>query len=353
MSLKGIVPKASTLSVVLAITLITIAGGPGTYDAWLDVDQDGMIDIYDLASMGKAYGTTGDPTRNFPTTANYVIMNNGSHTYAIHWGGHIDFCDIDAATVINNAIASTLSDGGGKIFIRKPPIEYELTQELEIYADNLVLEADKGTILKVVADLERPINIHGTHEHPVRNIRIAGLTIDGGYRTLPYAITGVVSIRYAENVILDDVEVMKSGREIERLICQAGIFALEVHKLWVTNSYIHDIQGSGILVTSVGMNEDSTSSEIYISHNNIINCTADVEGADAGILLKATNFFIDNNYIHRAHFGVSLPGGWKSSIGFVTNNIMIGNAGSEKIAESGIEIFSEGSSYVHIMHNYF
>jgi len=353
MGLKRFAVRASALSVLLVMTLIAIASSPSTYDPWLDGDQNGIIDVADLALMAKAYGTTGNPKREFPTTASYVIRNNGSHTYAIHWGGHIDFCDTDAATVINNAISSALSEGGGKIVIRKSPTEYELTQELEIYADNLVLEADKGTILKVVADLQRPINICGSHERPVKNIRVTGLVIDGGYRWLHYAVTGLVSIRYAENIILDGIEVMKSGRERDRLVCQAGICAHEVHKLWVTSCYIHEIQGSGIWVSSFP-NEDSVSSEIYICHNNIINCTADVEGPDAGILVRARNFFIDDNYIYRAHFGVSLPnGGWKTSVGCVTNNIMIGNAGSEKIAESGIEIFGEGTSYVHIMHNYF
>lgn len=61
--------------------------GQGTYDPWLDVNDDGKIDVNDSIAVWQAYGTTGNPTKivriqrdfietcyNITIPPNYVII---------------------------------------------------------------------------------------------------------------------------------------------------------------------------------------------------------------------------------------------------------------------------------------
>jgi hypothetical protein len=65
--------------VLLTLVLIPIAHqqGGGAYDPWLDYNGDGKIDVNDLHSLGQAYGTSGDPTRNVNVT-NFPLDANGN-----------------------------------------------------------------------------------------------------------------------------------------------------------------------------------------------------------------------------------------------------------------------------------
>lgn len=54
--------------VLLTMAFIPISSQVGTYDPWLDYNEDGKIDIKDLATAAKAYGTFGDPTKNVTVT---------------------------------------------------------------------------------------------------------------------------------------------------------------------------------------------------------------------------------------------------------------------------------------------
>jgi hypothetical protein len=40
----------------------------GQYDSWLDVNHDGIINMKDLATVARAFGTSGDPTVNVNVT---------------------------------------------------------------------------------------------------------------------------------------------------------------------------------------------------------------------------------------------------------------------------------------------
>jgi len=59
--------KQFLVATVFAAVLLTMAFTPissqqtGTYDPWLDMNDDGRIDIKDLAMVAKAYGTLGTP----------------------------------------------------------------------------------------------------------------------------------------------------------------------------------------------------------------------------------------------------------------------------------------------------
>jgi hypothetical protein len=58
--------KQFVIATVFAMVLLIMVFIPkssqlGTYDPWLDINDDGKIDIKDLATTAKAYGTTGTP----------------------------------------------------------------------------------------------------------------------------------------------------------------------------------------------------------------------------------------------------------------------------------------------------
>jgi hypothetical protein len=54
----------------LAVSIFSImpVSSIGTYDPWLDSNDDGKIDLKDYFAVGKAYGTSGDPTKNVNVT---------------------------------------------------------------------------------------------------------------------------------------------------------------------------------------------------------------------------------------------------------------------------------------------
>ena len=53
---------ASVLLGSLFINNVILAQTDGSeYDPWIDTNDDGIIDVYDIAAMGRAYGTSGEP----------------------------------------------------------------------------------------------------------------------------------------------------------------------------------------------------------------------------------------------------------------------------------------------------
>lgn len=71
------------LNIILATVLVTslffvgigvntsgdeIVAGAGEYDPWLDTNDDGVINIIDIAATARAFGTSGDPTKNVNVT---------------------------------------------------------------------------------------------------------------------------------------------------------------------------------------------------------------------------------------------------------------------------------------------
>jgi len=63
--------KQFTVSILCALVLLTLVfiplasqQGGGTYDPWLDYNEDGKIDVTDLQPLGQAYGASGDATKN-------------------------------------------------------------------------------------------------------------------------------------------------------------------------------------------------------------------------------------------------------------------------------------------------
>lgn len=73
--------KHFLIATLISIALVTVVFTPlsgqhdSTYDPWIDYNNDGTIDVNDLSSLGQAYGTSGNPTRNVNVT-NWPIATN-------------------------------------------------------------------------------------------------------------------------------------------------------------------------------------------------------------------------------------------------------------------------------------
>lgn len=59
---------ASVLLGSLFVGRVILAQGGGAYDPWLDYNEDGIIDGFDLTPMAGAYGSLGDSTKNVNVT---------------------------------------------------------------------------------------------------------------------------------------------------------------------------------------------------------------------------------------------------------------------------------------------
>lgn len=44
--------------------VIPTRSSPGEYDPWVDINDDGKVNIADIFSVAKAFGTSGDPTKS-------------------------------------------------------------------------------------------------------------------------------------------------------------------------------------------------------------------------------------------------------------------------------------------------
>lgn len=63
--------------VILTLTFIPVSTqqSAGDYDPWNDINEDGKIDIYDVASTALKFGTSGDPAKNV-TIAGYATTED-------------------------------------------------------------------------------------------------------------------------------------------------------------------------------------------------------------------------------------------------------------------------------------
>jgi len=73
-------------ALMLALMFIPMSGSQTTfqYDPWADMNDDGIIDIYDLINIANKYGTTGDPTKSVLVNGYYAEEWN--KTYGLNQG---------------------------------------------------------------------------------------------------------------------------------------------------------------------------------------------------------------------------------------------------------------------------
>ena len=50
--------------ILLALTLLVHLSSSATYNPWVDLDESGDVDIFDVVTLAGSYQTTGDPTKN-------------------------------------------------------------------------------------------------------------------------------------------------------------------------------------------------------------------------------------------------------------------------------------------------
>jgi len=90
-----IIAVLATFCLTLTLFGIIPTRSAGTYDPWVDTNEDGKIDGKDIAAAAKAFGTLGDPTKNvnvtnFPSEPQWntqVKNNNGLH-YNMSWNNY-------------------------------------------------------------------------------------------------------------------------------------------------------------------------------------------------------------------------------------------------------------------------
>jgi len=91
--------KQFVIATVFAMVLLTMVFIPissqqlGTYDPWLDYNEDGKIDIRDLATAAKAYGTLGDPTKNVNVTNWPLDYRVQTVSINVTWENYYGFCN--------------------------------------------------------------------------------------------------------------------------------------------------------------------------------------------------------------------------------------------------------------------
>jgi hypothetical protein len=95
----------ATFCLTSALFTIKPSGSQSTlsYNPWADINDDGIIDIFDLVNLANKYGTTGDPTKPVVINHNWMEGNfsfdlppSRSEAFTISTGGYktISICII-------------------------------------------------------------------------------------------------------------------------------------------------------------------------------------------------------------------------------------------------------------------
>jgi hypothetical protein len=65
----------ASVCVLLTLTVLVRVSSSATYDPWVDLDESGDVDIFDVVTLANSYQTTGDPTKN-------VVIAGRAHSLA-------------------------------------------------------------------------------------------------------------------------------------------------------------------------------------------------------------------------------------------------------------------------------
>jgi len=64
----------------LTLTLFTILPTHSSYDPWLDVDDNGVVELKDFYELSQAFGTSGNPTKSVTINDNWT---EGSFNFSL------------------------------------------------------------------------------------------------------------------------------------------------------------------------------------------------------------------------------------------------------------------------------
>ena len=225
----GIVPVL--LGTLIFNNVILAQNGGREYDPWLDYNEDGIIDVHDLAALAYIYGTSGTPinkTTLVRESTSYVIFGDDKNSdgvldfiYAKNGTtGNIDFSGTDAYTVAQSAI-NALPSSGGEIIFRSG--RYYLSDFIKIVKNRTTLTSEHAELYMmdntncsaiVVGDYE--------NEEPaftIVDVVIEGFFIDGNRlnqgnetdRNYPYLRNNCITFRKTERCSIKNCR-LKSAR---------------------------------------------------------------------------------------------------------------------------------------------
>jgi hypothetical protein len=102
-------------SMILALVFCLNVGSQTTvqYDPWADINDDGKIDIKDIAYSSMRFGTVGDPTKNVSVTNWPIATNYLTVTLNVSGGGGIIPNFLSANETANIGGKSVTFTGGG------------------------------------------------------------------------------------------------------------------------------------------------------------------------------------------------------------------------------------------------
>lgn len=130
---RYVVIALGAVSVLLGSLLynnIILAQPGGEYDPWLDFDEGGTVDVNDLSSLGQAYGSSGDPTKDV-NVVNWPIQQE-VHVWWME--------NITGLAVLDSGNYN--ASGFGRLHVLVRIIDLELTETANFAIYGLLYRAD-------------------------------------------------------------------------------------------------------------------------------------------------------------------------------------------------------------------
>lgn len=109
-----------------AIILLTVTSAPqsgqqdsGSYDPWLDYDENGRIDVNELHRLGESYGSLGDSTKNVTIAGHvtaYLRPNGGNFSLPAGSDWYSEMISVDGYATVTVLIKASTSSLEGYLY---------------------------------------------------------------------------------------------------------------------------------------------------------------------------------------------------------------------------------------------